>query len=123
MEFPEEIVRLIREYSNPLKRRIIHDFWLWKDILKFEDMLTYVYENVSENFESYGPFDLIQGDRYFIKSTIRNMHVSFNEKELTCWSGQYEYNGQWLLEQECIYHKQLSNEKKVVYSKCYVRYL
>jgi hypothetical protein len=121
MEFPDEIVALIREYSRPLTRRIVRDFWLWENILTLDARLSYVYENVNQHFyESYGPFELIQGDCYFIKSTIRNMHVSFNEKELTCWSGQYEYNGQWLLEQEDIYHKQLLNEKKVVYSKCYL---
>ena len=129
MEFPDDILGLIREYSKPLKRRRISDFWLWEDILDFDDMLSYLYEHVYQQFyASYGPFESVQtGKKYVITSTVnKKFSITFNKEDLQCWSGQYSYNGiyypikrRWTLEQD-IYHKQLLNEKKVVYSKTYL---
>lgn len=116
MEFPEDIVALIRAYSRPLHRRTISDFWLWENIVNFDDMLSYVYNHVIEHFS--GSFTLQGSTHYVIQSN--HFCISFTKKELMCWSGQYVYNNlnQWLLEQD-VYYKQLLNEKKVVLSKCY----
>ena len=123
MEFPDEIVRLIRDYSRPLKRRTLSDFWLWENIVIFDDMLSYLCEHVYQQFyESYGPFELIKTENYVIKSIVnKKFNISFHKEDLMCWSGQYNYNGyvHWVLEED-IYHKQLLNDKKVVYSKCYL---
>ena len=116
MEFPEDIVALIRAYSRPLHRRTISDFWLWENIVNFDDMLSYVYNHVNEHFS--GPFKLQGSTHYVIQSN--HFCISFDKKELMCWSGEYVYKNlnQWLLQQD-IYYKQLLNEKKVVLSKCY----
>ncbi len=117
MEFPEEIITLIRDYSKPLKRRTISDFWLWENIVNFDDMVSYVYNHVIKYFP--GPVKLQAfNTHYVIQSNLNLFRISFTKKELMCWSGEYEYKNQWILEQD-VYYKQLLNEKKVVFSKSY----
>jgi len=122
MELPDDILFLIREYSKPLKRRIISDYWIESNIFEFDNMLNHVFQSVCDCFYDkfpYGTFKPIimkEGSHYDI--TYNVFCLSFNEKSLMIWNGEYEYldGNNWLLGKD-HYHKQLLKDDKIIQSQ------
>jgi hypothetical protein len=42
MELPDDVLSIITEYSQPLKRRIVSDFWYRKGVLSNDEMMTII---------------------------------------------------------------------------------
>jgi len=133
MEFPEDVLALIREYSRPLKRRIISNYWITQGSTDAEMSINEKAEWVFEEFKQYWSPSAVmrtydwgweiyddeddEEDDYFA-----DLKVVFDKTKLLEWDGNFELengycDGMKLLGKDTIMYKQLLNDTRVVKEK------
>jgi hypothetical protein len=136
MEFPDDVLSLIREFARPLKRRIISNYWVQQKIINIDEMAEQVRFTFNESFKHEHipspilttPINCLEkiDGTWIICSNCHphgNEHLSFNEKELLKWNGELEYvDGSYYfdfyrLEKDDIMYKQLLQNGRVIKEK------
>lgn len=126
MEFPDDVLALIREYSRPLKRRIISDYWVGQGLDGIDEMAEQVFEVFKKQFWDYAVmrtynwgweiYDAEDEDDY-----VAEIKVAFNETQLLEWNGEFKYGFYEedikSLGKDTIMYKQLLQDWRVVKEK------
>jgi hypothetical protein len=128
MEFPDDVLSLIREYSRPLKRRTISSFWVEQKINNIDKMIERVKEIFIDNFfyDEY-PVPIPNCDTFGINTIwiigLGDYCAIFKEKDLFEWVGDFEFlrcgsaYDEYGLEKDDIMYKQFYNDTQVVKEK------
>ena len=127
MELPDDILSIIHEFSYPLKRRKISNYWIGQGIEHIDEMASIVF------------YEFIKGhiDQGIITKKLNEWHIyeiyeeendkelvlRFNERELLEWSGEFNYEDDigdfYILCKDEFMYKQLLNNVGVVKEKRY----
>jgi len=127
MEFPDDVLSLIREYSRPLKRRTISSFWVEKKINNIDKMVERVIEEFIDTFfyDIY-PVPIPYCETFGINTIwiigLDDYCAIFNEKDLFEWVGDFEFlrcgtYDEYGLEKDDIMYKQLLQDGRIVKEK------
>lgn len=130
MELPDDVLALIREYSRPLKSRIISNFWINQGSttaeMSINEKAEWVFEEFKKQFWDYAVMRTYdwgweiyddeddEDDEYFA-----DLKVVFDKTKLLEWDGNFELengycDGMKLLGKDTIMYKQLLNDTRVV---------
>ena len=146
MEFPDDVLALIREYSRPLPRREVSKYWRDKNKEMYKSaiinntkkinydldmMAQIVFEQYKKDESEYAVLrtydwgwkifqDYNDDDEY--DADFIELKVVFNKTKLLKWDGEFEYkngycDGMRPLGKDTILYKQLLNGTQVIKEK------
>jgi len=131
MEFPSDVLTLIREYAKPLPRRTISEYWVNEEpegeIFTLEDMKNIVkgeFEMWLLGFDDYDEdhnYDEDHIDETFVNGiytlSCNEMQVYFTIENLMKWNGKFEYDDDFkmmLEEDEKMYYQIYTTKWKIL---------
>jgi hypothetical protein len=96
MELPDDVLALIREYSRPLKRRIISDYWVGQGLDCIDEMANQVFEVFKKEFWDYAVMRNYHWEDYsewyiYGDDELDEIKVAFNKTRLLEWNGEFKY--------------------------------
>lgn len=108
MILPDDVILIISEYSRPLKRRIISQFWVDEGIPDTQTMITRMIQMYKNLFDT---------NIWHILEPIWLHRITYTEDTLYKWNGKFSYvdRGYIYIElprDKCQY-KQLVSTKKI----------
>jgi len=116
MELPDDIISIIREYSKPLNRRIISNYWQNQGVEYVDEMASIVLREFKEGHDDEALLRKCS-DGWVIYDECDNI-LRFNETQLLEWSGEFNYEDDvcdsYILCKDDIMYKQLLNNTHVV---------
>ena len=132
MEFPDDVLALIREYSRPLKRRIISNYWVKQGStdseMSINEKAEWVFDDLKKNWLPYAvmyTYDWgweIYDDENDEDDNFAELKLVFDKTQLLEWNGEIELengycDGMKLLGKDTIMYKQLLQDWRVVKEK------
>jgi predicted nucleic-acid-binding Zn-ribbon protein len=125
MEFPDDVLALIREFSRPLKRRIISNYWVGQGLDGIDEMVDQVFEVFKKEFWDYAVMcnHHCEYSEWYIyrDDDLDEIKVYFTETQLLEWNGEFKVGffeeDIMSLERDTIMYKQLLQDWQVVKEK------